>query len=172
MGHYMQRSRSFAGKERKRAVRKRKMGRDEEGRARHGASLLIEAVENEAIRRRHNAADLAFSLGVHASHWYRLRAEPSLLARCGRDTHRSIAAYVNWPLGRVLLASGVIEQIDFEVVQFGGESVVSDTIRQLEESAYGAGLVTSLFHAPRDHQILMAELFSELRAERVRTQKS
>ena len=147
------------------------MGRNKGRRARHGAILLIEALENEAIRRRHTAADLAFALGVHASHWYRLRAEPDLLARCGRDTHRSIAAYVSWPLGRVLLASGVIDQVDFEVVQFGGDTVVSDAIRQLEESAYGAGLVTSLFHAPRDHQILMAELFTELRAERVRTQK-
>lgn len=148
------------------------MRRNDSGGERHGALLLIEVLENEAIRRRHSAADLAVALGVHPSHWYRLRASPNLLARCERHTHRNIAVYVNWPLGRVLLASGVIDQIDFEVVQFGGERIVSDTIRQLEESAYGAGLVTSLSRAPRDHQILMAELFSALRAERVRAQKS
>lgn len=143
----------------------------DKGRAKHGAVLLVEALENEAIRRHHAAGDVAFALGVHPSHWYRLRAAPHLLSKCGRHTHRSIAAYVNWPLGRVLLASGVIDQVDFEVIQFGGEKIVSDTIGQLEKSAYGAGLVTSLFQAPRDHQVLMAELFTALRAERARAQR-
>ncbi|SCK18423.1 hypothetical protein VAR608DRAFT_1320 [Variovorax sp. HW608] len=89
------------------------------------------------------------------------------LARCERETLESIADYLGWPIGRVLLASGVITQGDFAVV-LGGEEAIAEVISRIEGGPFGAGLVTPLSEAGQDHRLLVAELFVTLCLERVR----
>jgi len=137
----------------------------------YGAELLIAALESQSFKRGHVVSDLAVALGVHPAHWYRLRAHPRLLARCGRHTHQGMADYLEWPLGRVLLACGVITHEDFELV-LGGPDVVSSSIEEIEAGPYGAALINPLRSATRDHQLLMAELYFGLRTETVRARRT
>ena len=133
----------------------------------YSAQLLVAALESEAIRRRHTVRDLAVAIGVHPAHWYRLRATPKLLARCERPTLESIAVYLKWPPSQVLLASGAIGLSELEAL-LGGEDAVSATLAQLERSPLGAALTRPLATATRDHQLLIAELYAALQAERIR----
>lgn len=133
----------------------------------YSAQLLVAALESEAIRRRHTVRDLAVAIGVHPAHWYRLRATPKLLARCERPTLESIAVYLKWPPSQVLLASGAIGLSELEAL-LGGEDAVSATLAQLERSPLGAALARPLSSASRDHQLLVAELYAALQAERLR----
>lgn len=137
----------------------------------YSAELLVSALEDLAIERRHTAIQLAIAIGIHPAHWYRLRASPGLLARCERPTLESIAFYLGWPTGRVLLACGVVSRLDFEVV-LGGQEVVEQAIAQIERGAMGAGLITPLDRAAPDHRILLAELFLLLQAEKLKGEKS
>jgi len=82
-----------------------------------------------------------------------------------------MAAYLDWPIGRVLLASGVITQQDFEVV-LGGSDVIRSSIEEIEGGPYGAALVIPLRSASRDHQLLLAELYFSLRTEMVKVQRN
>jgi len=130
---------------------------------RYGANLLLKALSTQARIRGHGVNELATAIGVHPAHWYRLRAHPELLARCARATYRSIADYLAWPFGRVLLACAAIELQDFENV-LGGSEVVRSAIAQIEEGTLGSGLVTPLRDAARDHQLLIAEMYFTMQA--------
>lgn len=157
--------------ERTAAVKAKVQEEPKPARTTYGAELLISTLEGEAVERRQTAKELAFAIGIHPAHWYRLRAAPRLLARCERPTLESIASYLRWPLGRVLLACGVVEFAEFEVF-LGGRDVVTAAIAQIERSALGSSLVTPLGHAARDHQTLLAELYLALQAEKVKGQRS
>lgn len=133
----------------------------------YSAKLLVAALEAEAVRRRHTVRSLAFAIGVHPAHWYRLRATPKLFARCERSTLESIAVYLKWPLSQVLLASGTMGLDELEAL-LGGEDAVSASLAQLERSPLGAALSTPLTGASRDHRLLIAELYAALQAERLR----
>lgn len=141
-----------------------------ESKAEEGARLLLSALSKEARRRGHSTSELAAAIGVHPAHWYRLRAHPAYLARCGRETLKSIARYLDWPLGRVLLGSSSIDLDDFEIV-LGGREAVRTALAQIEEGAFGTGLRTPLYKAARDHQLLIAELFFELLARTARGER-
>lgn len=136
----------------------------------HGAKLLVSALEAEAFKRRHTHAELAIAIGVHPAHWYRLRANPHLLVRCERETLESIAVYLGWPFWRVLLGSGVVGQSEVEVL-LGGDELIASGIEEIESGPLGAGLVHPLKEAPRDHQLLFAELYFSLRAEIAKTRR-
>jgi hypothetical protein len=129
----------------------------------HGATLLLEALSTQARIRGHDVNELATAIGVHPAHWYRLRAHPDLLARCDRSTYRSIADYLSWPFGRVLLACAAIGPRDFEYV-LGGTEVVRSAIAQIEEGILGSGLSTPLEDAAKDHQLLIAEMYFTMQA--------
>ena len=131
------------------------------------AELLLRALATEGRLREHTPKELATAIGIHPAHWYRLRAHPKLLARCSRETLESIARYLDWPLGRVLVASATINTVDFEVVM-GGSDVVDSAIMQIEGSVYGTGLRSPLRAAARDHQLLIAELYFALQAATAR----
>ncbi|MBB3181164.1 helix-turn-helix transcriptional regulator [Variovorax sp. Sphag1AA] len=137
----------------------------------HGAKLLLAALASKAQTRGHSPNELAAAIGIHPAHWYRLRAHPAALARCDRETLQSIANYLEWPLGRVLLASAAIDIEDFEIV-LGGTEVIHAAIAQIEEGAYGSGLVNPLSSASRDHQLLIAELYFELQARTANVSKT
>jgi len=120
--------------------------------------LLIKAIQRRAYERGHGVQDLANAIDVHASHWYRLNADPSLLARCERKTLEGIARYLGWPIGRVLLASGAVTQHDFEIV-LAPDIAIACALSAIEGGPYGTGLQTPLRRAAPDHQRLIAELY-------------
>lgn len=120
--------------------------------------LLIRALRRRAYEQGHTIEDLANAIDVHPSHWYRLNVDPSLLSRCERKTLDGIARYLDWPIGRILLASGAVTADDFEIV-LAPDRAIEQALSAIEGGPYGTGLRTPLRQAAPDHQRLIAELY-------------
>jgi len=134
------------------------------------ALRLIDALERRAVRESQSPSQLAAALGVHPSHWYRLRADPQALARCERATLERIARYLDWPFGRVLLASWHVSAQDLEIA-LDPASAVAGAIEAIEQGPFGTGLRTPLINAAPDHRRLIAELFTALQAQAIKAAK-
>lgn len=129
---------------------------------------LLDAVAAAASRRAHTVAELSICLGVHPSHWYRLRRDPTALRRCQHQTLEGIAKYVDWSIGRVLLASGAVSEADLQV-EVRPDTVVASALKTLKAGPFGAGLATDLDAAAPDHKRLIAELFLLVQAQSTRS---
>lgn len=131
--------------------------------ARHTSLHLVNALAHRALEKRHTTKDLARSLVIHVSHWYRIRKNSTILAQCERAVLERIAAYVEWPLGHVYLAAGILRAEDFDSV-VSGDRTTEAALAQLARSQFGARLATPIEEAALDHRQLMAALYVELQA--------
>lgn len=138
--------------------------------AHHGSTLLIQALEHQAVERRHGAKDLARSLGIHVSHWYRMRKSTRLLANSDRRVLERVASYLRWPVGRVYVAAGIIAEQELQAVVSASEA--EDTaLAQLGRSPLAAGVSTPISTAAPDHRRLMATLYLALQSAALREAK-
>lgn len=135
---------------------------------RHASAQLVQAIEHRALEKKHAVVDLARSLDIHVSHWYRIRKNSALLAHCERPVLVRVARYVEWPLGRIFLAAGILGVDDFDAVMFP-ENAQRDALTQLKLSPFSAQLSTPLETAAADHRRLMAELYVALQAAAIRS---
>ncbi len=119
------------------------------------ANPLIRAVVHSQQTRKHTVADLACALGTSPSHWYRLRRNPSLIARCRKPTLDSIAEYIGWPWQRVYAAAigTFVESWSMEHAR------TADILSFIGRSEYSTGLKIPLDQAAPDHQALVIHLF-------------
>lgn len=134
--------------------------------ARHTSLQLVNALAHRALEKRHTTKDLARSLVIHVSHWYRIRKNTTILAQCERAVLERIAAYVEWPLGHVYVAAGILRIEDFESV-ISCDMTTQVALAQLARSPFGARLSTPIEEAASDHRQLMAALYIELQAAAV-----
>lgn len=131
--------------------------------ARHTSQHLVSALAHRALEKRHTTKDLARALVIHVSHWYRIRKNSTILAQCERAVLERIAAYVEWPLGHVYLAAGILGPEDFDSV-VSGDRTTDAALAQLARSPFGARLATPIEEAASDHRQLMAALYIQLQA--------
>lgn len=131
------------------------------------AAKLVQRILERAHEKGHTAKDLSRSLDIHVSHWYRVRSNERLLASCDRQVLARIAAYLDWPLGRVYLSAGILAESDL-APDLSTEQALRGALAQLEASSYSARLSTPLGHAATDHRLLIAELFVAVQAAALR----
>jgi hypothetical protein len=140
--------------------------RVEQGRL-DGSALLVEEVAKAAFARSHTVGELATALGIHPSHWHRLRRGPAALRRCKHQTLEAIADYIGWPVGRVLLSCGKVSASDLQI-HLHPDQIVRGVLKTLQAGPLGATLQTGLDTAAPDHQRLIAELFLLAEVEALR----